>query len=346
MKEWSIAASRKTYNISHWSGGYFGINEAGHVTAYPGGDSDQTEIDLYQLSTEIRDSGLSFPVLVRFSDILKHRVDRLASAFLKAIKAKNRGGVYTAVYPIKVNQQHSVVEQIVRHGGNRVGLEAGSKPELMALLAQAPQDGGTIVCNGYKDMEYIRLALIGRALGHRLFIVIEKLSELELVFKAASDMGITPLLGLRVRLASIGSGNWQNTGGDKSKFGLSAKQTIVAIERLKKEALTDSVQMLHFHMGSQIPLLADIKTGLAEGASFYAALKAEGLPITTVNVGGGLGVDYEGTHSRNFCSVTYSIDDYADAVVESLDRVCQANSIEFPEIITEPAVPWWHTMRC
>lgn len=340
MKEWSIAASRKTYNISHWSGGYFGINKAGHITACPGGGSDQTEIDLYQLSTEIRDSGLSFPVLVRFSDILSHRVDRLVSVFLKAIstkapKGKNKDSIYTAVYPIKVNQQRSVVEQIVNHGGNRVGLEAGSKPELMAVLAQAPQDGGTIVCNGYKDMEYIRLALIGRALGHRLFIVIEKLSELELVFKAASDMGITPLLGLRVRLGSIGSGNWQNTGGDKSKFGLSAKQILVAIKRLKKEALVESVQMLHFHMGSQIPLLEDIKTGLAEGASFYAALRAEGLPIETVNVGGGLGIDYEGTHSRNFCSVSYSIDDYANAVVESLDRVCRANTIEFPEIITE-----------
>ncbi|MFV1997466.1 MAG: biosynthetic arginine decarboxylase [Acidiferrobacterales bacterium] len=340
MEEWSIAASRKTYNIAHWSGGYFDINEAGHMTACPGGESNQTKIDLYQLSMEIRDSGLSFPVLVRFSDILKHRVDGLVSAFLKAIgtkalENKNKTSCYTAVYPIKVNQQHSVIEQIVSHGGNRVGLEAGSKPELMAVLAQAPQDGGTIICNGYKDMEYIRLALIGRALGHRLFIVIEKLSELELVFKAARDMGITPLLGLRVRLASIGSGNWQNTGGDKSKFGLSANQVIVAIERLKKQKMVESAQMLHFHMGSQIPLLADIRKGLAEGAGFYAALVAEGLPIGSVNVGGGLGIDYEGTRSQNFCSVTYSIDDYAGAVVEALNRVCVSNDIEFPEIITE-----------
>jgi len=335
VKEWSIGESRKTYNITHWSGGYFDINEAGHVTACPGGESSRTEIDLYQLSMEIRDSGLSFPVLVRFSDILKHRIDGLVSAFTKALKDKNKTSRYTAVYPIKVNQQHSVVEQIVDHGDNRVGLEAGSKPELMAVLAQVPQDGGTIICNGYKDMEYIRMALIGRALGHRLFIVIEKLSELELVFKAVSDMGIKPLLGLRVRLASIGGGNWQNTGGDKSKFGLSAEQIIIAIERLKKQALVENVRMLHFHMGSQIPLLADIKKGLAEGASFYAALVAEGLRIDSVNVGGGLGVDYEGTRSHNFCSVNYNINDYADAVVDSLDRVCRANAIEFPEIITE-----------
>ena len=335
MKEWSIAEARKTYNISHWSGGYYGINEAGHVTACPSGGTGQTKIDLYQLSREIRESGLSFPVLVRFSDILKHRIDRLATAFTKAIGKRGSALRYTAVYPIKVNQQHSVVEQIVRHGGKRVGLEAGSKPELMAVLAQAPQDGGTIVCNGYKDMEYVRLAFIGRALGHRLFIVIEKLSELELVFRAARDMGITPLLGLRVRLASIGSGNWQNTGGDKSKFGLSAKQIIVAIDRLKEEGLINSVQMLHFHMGSQIPRLSDIKKGLAEGASFYAALKAEGLSIETVNVGGGLGIDYEGTRSRNYCSITYSIDEYASAVVEALDKVCTTKNIEFPEIITE-----------
>ena len=335
MKEWSIAEARKTYNIAHWSGGYFGINEAGHVTACPSGGSGQTEIDLYQLSREIRDSGLSFPVLVRFSDILKHRVDRLVFAFTKAIGKTGKPQRYTAVYPIKVNQQHSVVEQIVSHGGKHVGLEAGSKPELMAVLAQAPQDGGTIVCNGYKDMEYIRLALIGRALGHRLFIVIEKLSELELVFRVARDMGITPLLGLRVRLASIGSGNWQNSGGDKSKFGLSAKQIIVAIKRLQEEGLDNCVQMLHFHMGSQIPQLSDIKKGLAEGASFYAALKAEGLPIETVNVGGGLGIDYEGTRSRNYCSVTYSVDEYAGAVVDALDKVCTTKDMELPEIITE-----------
>ncbi|MEE8387873.1 MAG: biosynthetic arginine decarboxylase [Acidiferrobacterales bacterium] len=335
MKEWSIAEARKTYNIAHWSGGYFGINEAGHVTACPSGDSGQTEIDLYQLSKEIRDSGLSFPVLVRFSDILRHRIDRLATAFTKAIGKRGVAQRYTAVYPIKVNQQYSVVEQIVSHGGKHVGLEAGSKPELMAVLALAPQNGGTIICNGYKDMEYIRLALIGRALGHRLFIVIEKLSELELVFRVARDMGVTPLLGLRVRLASIGSGNWQNTGGDKSKFGLSSQQITVAIKRLKKEGLDNSVQMLHFHMGSQIPRLSDIEKGLAEGASFYAALKAEGLPVKTVNVGGGLGIDYEGTRSRNYCSVTYSIDEYASAVVDALDKVCSEKAIEFPEIITE-----------
>lgn len=335
VKEWDVAEARKVYNIAHWGGGYFGINEAGHVSACPGGDSSATEIDLYQLSQEISDSGLSFPVLVRFSDILKHRVDRLVDAFTLAIGERRKARAYTAVYPIKVNQQHSVVEKIVSHGGNRVGLEAGSKPELMAVLALAPQDGGTIICNGYKDIEYIRLALIGRALGHRLFIIIEKLSELELVFKVARDMGITPLLGLRVRLATIGSGNWQNTGGDKSKFGLSAKQIIVAIKRLQEEGLHHCVKMLHFHMGSQIPQLSDISKGLVEGASYYAALKAEGLPIDTVNVGGGLGIDYEGTRSRNYCSVTYSIDDYASAVVEALDKVCAKKAIEFPEIITE-----------
>lgn len=335
MTDWSIDRARSVYNISHWSGGYFDINELGHLSGCPRGEPGTAGVDLYQLSNEIREAGLSLPVLVRFSGILHHRIDILHRAFDAAMASHQRDTRYTSVYPIKVNQQHSVVEEIVRHGGERIGLEAGSKPELMVVLAQSRQDGGTIVCNGYKDREFIRLALIGRALGHRIFIVVEKLSELELIIRSFHETGIKPLIGLRVRLASIGTGNWQNTGGDKSKFGLSASQVLQALARLREEGLLEATQMLHFHMGSQIPNLADIETGLEEGARYYAELRALGADIKVVNVGGGLGVDYEGTRSRSFSSTNYSVNDYANAVVAAIDRVARTRELPFPELITE-----------
>jgi len=335
LADWSIERARSVYNIAHWSGGYFDINERGHLSALPLGESDRPGVDLYELSKEIHEAGLSLPVLVRFSGILQHRIDILHRAFNDALQQHQRESRYTSVYPIKVNQQHSVVEEIVRHGGDRIGLEAGSKPELMVVLAQSGQLGGTIVCNGYKDLEFIRLALIGRALGQRIFIVVEKLSELELIIRCSREMGIAPLLGLRVRLASIGTGNWQNTGGDKSKFGLSASQVLQALARLREEGLLEATQMLHFHMGSQIPNLADIETGLEEGARYFAELRALGADIKVVNVGGGLGVDYEGTRSRSFSSTNYSVEDYANAVVAAVDRIARKRELPFPELITE-----------
>jgi arginine decarboxylase len=335
LTDWSIEQARSVYNIAHWSGDYFDINERGHLTACPTGQAANRGIDLYELSKEIRENGLSLPVLVRFSGILHHRIDSLHRAFNNALAQHQRDSRYTSVYPIKVNQQHSVVEEIVRHGGDRIGLEAGSKPELMVVLGQASQNGGTIVCNGYKDSEFVRLALIGKALGHRIFVVVEKLSELELIVRCRQETGIEPLIGLRVRLASIGAGNWQNTGGDKSKFGLSASQVLQALDRLKQEGLLEATQMLHFHMGSQIPNLSDIQTGLEEGARYYAELRSHGADIKVVNVGGGLGVDYEGTRSRSFCSTNYSVDDYANAVVAAMDGIARAKDLPFPELITE-----------
>jgi arginine decarboxylase len=335
LNDWNIERARSVYNIRHWSGGYFDINDHGHLTVCPGCETGEPGIDLFELSKEIRQAGLSLPVLVRFSGILQHRIDTLHRAFSKAIDRYKRDSRYTSVYPIKVNQQHSVVEEIVRYGGERIGLEAGSKPELMVVLAQAGQVGGTIVCNGYKDSEFIRLALIGRALGHRIYIVVEKLSELELIIRTSEEMGVTPLIGLRVRLASIGAGNWQNTGGDKSKFGLSAPQVLQAVQRLRETDLLSATQMLHFHMGSQIPHLADIRTGLEEGARFYAELQNQGADIKVVNVGGGLGVDYEGTRSRSFSSTNYSVEDYADAVVAAIHQVADTHGLPFPELITE-----------
>ena len=335
MFDWTIQKARDAYNIAHWSGGYFDINDRGHLVCRPEGRGDRPGIDLFDLSREIIAADLSLPVLVRFSDILRHRVDTLCSAFDRAMQADHYRGRYTAVYPIKVNQQKSVVEKILARNDGRVGLEAGSKPELLAVLAQSRQDGGVVVCNGYKDREYIRLALIGKELGHNVYLVVEKLSELELVIREARSLGVTPLIGLRMRLASIGAGKWQNTGGEKSKFGLSAAQVLEAVARLRSANLLPSLQMLHFHMGSQIANIQHIQLGMREAARYYAELRAVGADIRCINVGGGLGVDYEGTRSRSFCSMNYSVEEYAHNIVHALTEICAEKNLPHPDVVTE-----------
>ena len=331
MTQWSIDKARQTYNIAHWSSGYFDINDAGHLVAKP---DRQHGIDLYELAQEIKAQGLSLPVLVRFSDILSDRVDALNQAFVQAKHSHGYQGAYTAVYPIKVNQQRSVVQAILKRGIDTVGLEAGSKPELLAVLAQIPV-GGVVVCNGYKDREYIRLALIGLALGIRVTIVVEKPSELELILQESAQLGITPVLGVRVRLASIGAGKWQNTGGEKAKFGLAAAQILDLVRRLHQAKRLDCLQMLHFHLGSQIANIRDIQRGMQECARFYAELRDLGANIVCVNVGGGLGVDYEGTRSRSACSMNYSLQEYANNIVHALHEVCRLEGLPHPAIISE-----------
>jgi arginine decarboxylase len=243
-------------------------------------------------------------------------------------------GRYTAVYPIKVNQQRSVVEALLAHGGERVGLEAGSKPELLAVLARS-RPGGIVVCNGYKDREYIRLALIGTSLGHRVHIVVEKLSELELVIQEARTLNVAPLLGVRVRLSSLGAGKWQNTGGEKSKFGLQAAEVLRVVARLREVGMVEALQMMHFHMGSQIANIQHIQSGMSEAARYYAELHAQGVTIRVLNAGGGLGVDYEGTRSRSFCSMNYSVDEYAHNIVHAIKEICTEHDLPHPDIVTE-----------
>ena len=262
MTDWTIDKARDTYNIAYWGNGYFDINDHGHVVARPNPRTPHPGIDLHQLASQFPVHGLTLPVLVRFSGILHHRIDELCEAFAKASRDDDYRGRYTAVYPIKVNQQRSVVEALLSHGGERVGLEAGSKPELLAVLALS-HPNAVVVCNGYKDREYIRLALIGKQLGQRVHIVVEKLSEVEMVLEEARALNMTPLLGVRVRLASIGAGKWQNTGGDKSKFGLSAAEVLRVVARLRAAGMLDALQMMHFHMGSQIANIQDIQTGRA-----------------------------------------------------------------------------------
>jgi arginine decarboxylase len=295
---------------------------------------DSAPIDLYEQVEQLRESGLSLPLLVRFPDILQDRVRRLTGAFDASIARLDYQNRYTALYPIKVNQQEAVVENIIATANVSIGLEAGSKPELLAVLALAPK-GGTIVCNGYKDREFIRLALMGQKLGHNVFIVIEKESEVPLLIEEAAELQVLPQIGLRVRLSSLASSKWADTGGEKSKFGLSAAQILKVVARLQQAGLEQGVRLLHFHMGSQIANIADYRKGFREAIRYYGELRALGLPVDHIDVGGGLGVDYDGTHSRNASSINYDMDDYAATVVDMLKEFCDRQDIPHPHIFSE-----------
>ena len=329
---WQAEQAASLYNIGNWSDGYVSVADGGHLQVHP--RRDERAVDLKALVDRLGDEGLELPVLVRFEDILRDRVDTLTGAFGSVCEELDYRGGYTAVYPIKVNQQRRVVETIVRHGGERVGLEAGSKPELMAVLGLA-NPGSVIVCNGYKDRAYIRRALIGQAVGHRVYIVVEKPGELQMVLDEAQRMGVEPLIGFRARLASIGKGKWQNTGGEKSKFGLSASQLLAGIDTLRAAGKLDCLRLVHFHLGSQVANLRDIRAGLREAARYYVELARAGAPLAVVDVGGGLGVDYEGTRSRSECSMNYSVREYALNIVRTIQEACREAELPEPGIISE-----------
>lgn len=327
----------RIYNVDRWGEGYFGVDADGFVTVKPCGRSDGPAARLDAVLAACRDAGLRSPVLVRFSGILRDRVKVLAGAFRHAIAEQQYGAQYTPVYPIKVNQQRRVVTEILRAAdeGETVGLEAGSKPELLAVLALSRGAGSTIVCNGYKDREYVRLALMGERLGFKVHIVVEKLSELALILREAEALKVAPRIGLRIRLMSISKGNWQNSGGEKAKFGLSASQLIEAVEICRDAGRLDCIRMLHFHLGSQVANIQDIKTGMREAARYYQELRALGAAVDTMDVGGGLGVDYEGTRSRSYCSMNYGVNDYAWYIVQTLKESAEQAGLPMPNIISE-----------
>ncbi len=331
---WTVEQARALYNMPHWGEGYFDVGANGHLLVRPYRDRSPVAVDLHEVAQRAVDEDLALPVLLRFVNILHDRVDSLTGAFGEVIDELGYRGGYTAVYPIKVNQQGDVIQEIVAHGGARVGLEAGSKPELAAVLGMA-QPGSVIVCNGYKDRTYIRRALIGEKLGHRVYIVVEKRSELPLVIEESRRLGVAPRVGLRVRLSSIGAGKWQNTGGEKSKFGLSCAQVLAAVEQLREAGFIDAIQMVHFHLGSQVANVQDIARGMREAARFYTELRAVGAPVQVVDIGGGLGVDYEGTHSRSYCSMNYSQREYARNVLRTLQDVCRQAGQPEPDVISE-----------
>ena len=328
---WTILQSIQTYAINFWGDGYFSINAQGNVSVKPSADKT-TELDLFEIAQSLREKNLSLPVLVRFTDILKDRVKRLNDAFAKACANNKYQGRYTPVYPIKVNQQGKVVEGIL--AADNIGLEAGSKPELLAIMALS-KPSGVVICNGYKDRAYIRLALIGLKLGLKLYLVIEKPVELELIIEEAAKIGIKPLIGVRVRLASISAGKWQNTGGEKSKFGLHANEVLQLVDHLRQANLLGCLQLMHFHMGSQIANIHDIKVALKEVGQFYAELHRLGAPIKIVDAGGGLGVDYDGSRSRRESSINYSLDEYAQNIVRSFAEICDEKNLPQPDIVTE-----------
>lgn len=333
MAAWSQDQARKTYSIPHWAEGYFDVDGAGRIAVAPKG-AQGPSIALPEVIDQALAEGANLPVLVRFPDILGDRLGKLQSAFAQAQAEWDYDGGYTAVYPIKVNQHHGVAGTLASHAGEGFGLEAGSKPELMAVLALS-RPGGLIVCNGYKDREYIRLALIGRKLGLQTFIVVEKPSELPIIMEEAKSLGVAPGLGVRMRLASLGAGKWQNSGGDKAKFGLSPRQVLDLWKSLREAGMTDALGLLHFHMGSQISNVRDIANGMREATRYFVELSKLGAKISHVDVGGGLGIDYEGTRSRSFCSVNYGVAQYATNIVQPLAEACEEHGLASPRIVTE-----------
>ena len=301
--------------MSGWGVGYFRVNSEGHVTVHPDANRKRG-LDLYNLAMDLHAQGVGLPLLLRFSDILRSRIQALATEFDNAIKEFGYEGSYTTVYPVKVNQQRHVIHEIVEFGASHgVGLECGSKPELQAVLGLNESTNQLIVCNGYKDEEFMRLALMGQKLGHRVMIVLEQLSELEVLLAMADEMKVQPTAGVRIKLATEGSGRWAKSGGERSKFGLDSVELMKLLDRLDRLDRKDILKLVHFHLGSQITDIRYVKAGLEEIGRYYAELRNMGFDITHVDVGGGLGVDYEGSRSTRPASVNYSMREYANDVV-------------------------------
>jgi len=334
-KKWSIEDSRELYNVEGWGIGYFDINDKGHVSVHPTKDPARG-LDLYELATDLEAQGVGLPLLLRFSDILRTRIENLGERFATAIRDFDYQGGYTTVYPIKVNQQRHVVEEIVafgeRHG---VGLEVGSKPELQAVLALTERTDHLIVCNGYKDEEFMRLALMGQKLGHRVVIVIEKPGEVDVLLRVAADMGVEPMAGVRIKLSATGSGRWSESAGERSKFGLNASQLMRVLDKLREAGKLDALKLIHFHLGSQIQDIRNIKLGMTEVARYYVELRQIGVNVEYVDVGGGLGVDYDGSRSATSASVNYSMQEYANDIVYALAEACRENEVPMPHVISE-----------
>ena len=335
MKKWTIEDSKELYNINGWGTSYFGINDKGDVYVTP--CKDNTEIDLRDVMDELALRDVTPPVLLRFTDILDSRIEKTASCFQKAAKEYDYKGENFIIYPIKVNQMQPVVEEIISHGRKfNLGLEAGSKPQLHAVIAVQCQSDSLIVCNGYKDQSYIELALLAQKMGKRIFIVVEKLNELEIIAKMAKKLDVKPNLGIRIKLASSGSGKWEESGGDASKFGLTSSELLQALELLNEKGLNDCLRLIHFHIGSQITKIRRIQTALREAAQFYVQLHKMGYNVDFVDCGGGLGVDYDGTRSSNSeSSVNYSIQEYVNDCIYTFVDAADKNDISHPNIITE-----------
>ena len=335
MRKWRIEDSEELYNITGWGTSYFSINDAGHVVVTP--RRDGVTVDLKELVDELQLRDVASPMLLRFPDILDNRIEKMSSCFKQAAEEYGYKAENFIIYPIKVNQMRPVVEEIISHGKKfNLGLEAGSKPELHAVIAVNTESDSLIVCNGYKDESYIELALLAQKMGKRIFLVVEKMNELKLIAKMAKQLNVQPNIGIRIKLASSGSGKWEESGGDASKFGLTSSELLEALDFMESKGLKDCLKLIHFHIGSQVTKIRRIKTALREASQFYVQLHSMGFNVEFVDIGGGLGVDYDGTRSSNSeGSVNYSIQEYVNDSISTLVDVSDKNGIPHPNIITE-----------
>ncbi len=334
MRKWRIEDSEDLYNVKGWGGHYFSINEKGHMTVTP--KEGCASVDLPELVDELSLRDVSAPMLLRFPDILDDRITKIDSCFKEAAKEYEYKGQNTVVLPIKVNQMRPVVEEIVSHGKKvNIGLEAGSKPELHAIIALNTESDSLIICNGYKDEEFIELALLAQKMGRKIIIVIEKLNELKITAKIARRLKVTPNLGVRIKLASSGAGKWEESGGDGSKFGLNSSELLEALDFLDDHDMKDCLKLVHYHIGSQVSKIKKINVALREAAQFYVQLYKMGYKIEYVDMGGGLGVDYDGTRSSSPSSVNYSIQEYANNAIYTLVDACDKNELPHPNVICE-----------
>ena len=335
-RKWGVADALDTYGTRRWGKGYFGINPDGHVVAHPDKDPDKS-IDLKLLVDRLQERGIQLPILLRFTDILKHRIGEIAEAFKNSIAEYEYKGAYSCVYPIKVNQQRHVVEEVLNLGKpHGFGLEAGSKPELLAVLAVTNVDDPTpIICNGFKDDEFIKMVVLARKIGKNIIPVVEKFSELELIVKYAEELGVRQPIGVRVKLASRGTGRWRSSAGYRSKFGLTITEVMQALDYLKSKGMADCMQMTHFHMGSQVSNIRKVKEALNEAARIYVELAKMGAGLKIIDVGGGLGVDYDGSQTDFESSINYTLQEYANDVVFRIKSVCDEAEVPHPTIISE-----------
>ena len=335
MKKWRIEDSEELYNIKGWGVNYFGINEAGHVYVTP--KKNSVQVDLKEVVDHLATRHVTAPVLLRFPDILDNRIEKTDECFRKAEREYSYQGEHFIIFPIKVNQMRPVVEEIISHGKRyNLGLEAGSKPELHAVLATNMDSDSLIICNGHKDQNFIELALLAQKMGKRVFLVVEKLPEMKIIAETAEKLGVRPNLGIRIKLASCGTGKWSESGDDASKFGLNSSELLMALQLLDEMGLRDCLKLIHFHIGSQITKIRRISTALREAAQFYVQLHAMGFNIEFVDCGGGLGVDYDGTRSSNSeSSVNYSIQEYVNDCVYTFAEAAETNKIPHPNLITE-----------
>ena len=335
MRRWRIEDSAELYNITGWGLKYFSINDNGHVQVTP--REGCASVDLKELMDELQIRDITAPVLLRFPDILDNRIEKISRCFKQAAEEYKYGAQNFIIYPIKVNQMRQVVDEIVSHGKKfNIGLEAGSKPELHAVLATNIDEHNLIICNGYKDENYVELALLAQKMGRRIFLVVEKLNELHLIARLAKRIGVRPNIGIRIKLSSSGSGKWEESGGDHSKFGLNSSELLEAVDALAKYKMEDCLKLIHFHIGSQITKIRRIKNALREATQFYVQLTKMGFSIDFIDIGGGLGVDYDGTRSSaSENSMNYSIQEYANDAISAIVDACEKNGLKQPNVITE-----------